>query len=146
MLTLMCYRVVKETALMEEFEPGAKSHRKLEVGETVEALDLNETKAENGNKGMKVRAAKDSIEGWVTISSGEGEEGTSYLKACGLFYVCIKETVLTTDLSVLKGRTVRRIPLGETIEALDFEKRDESTGVMRIECKFVRDGRKGWAS
>jgi len=153
MFTRLGYVVLKETPLTEEKAGEAK--RQLQPAEVVEALDLAESKGDAGAKYIRVRACKDGAEGWALVCDAEapaGEEGAApsapapRMELASGVFTCVKETILTGALKISEGETVRRIMKGELVEALDFQKKDEACGVMRIECKALRDGKTGWVS
>jgi len=153
LFTRLGYAVLKETPLAAE--RGGEATRQLQPGEVAEALDLAESKAEDGTKHLRVRALKDGAEGWALVADASppaGDDGvpppapTPRMEPAGCAFVCVKETILTGALKISEGETVRRVAKGEIVEASDFEKKDEACGVMRIECKAARDGKTGWVS
>merc|ERR1712032_601937 len=106
-MTRLSYRVVQRTVLTEGqvVATDAKELRHLELGETVEALGLEEAKDAKGAQRLRCRAAMDGIEGWATVSVN----GTSFLEPCISYYMCVRETILTESLDIMNGNTLRRI-------------------------------------
>mmetsp|Transcript_45570 Transcript_45570/g.140833 ORF Transcript_45570/g.140833 Transcript_45570/m.140833 type:complete len:651 (-) Transcript_45570:123-2075(-) len=144
-LTRLGYAVLRESPLTDSKAVGGDKPmvcRNLLAGETVEALDLVESKAD-GERHIRCRATKDGKEGWVKIAA---EEAEAFLEPCGSYYLCVKETILTGAISISESETIRRVAKGEILEALSFEAKDEACGVMRIECKAARDGKTGFVS
>merc|ERR1711879_43578 len=45
-----------------------------------------------------------------------------------------------------KPKTVRRLELGEVLEALEAPKKDEASGVQRVRCHAVQDDAEGWVT
>merc|ERR1712194_699616 len=78
--------------------------RSLEIGELLEAVDPIDCDASMCVGKFKCRAANDALEGFVNLSS----TGKRLLEPWSVFYICVKETVLTDALSIAKSRTVRR--------------------------------------
>lgn len=70
----------------------------------------------------------------------------SFLRLIRIYYKVSKETVLTKDLSIKDGVTIRRMETGEVLEMHDGPMKDESVGVVRIKGRAVQDGQVGWLS
>ncbi|CAE8584073.1 unnamed protein product [Polarella glacialis] len=62
-----------------------------------------------------------------------------------LYYKCVKATVLSDEISI-KGKTVRRLEVGEVLEALEGPAKEEGAGVQRIKCQAVQDDAIGWVT
>jgi len=143
MLTRQFYRVSGALVLTDNESLQSKVICRLEVGDTLEALGAATKDASAGLERVRCRSVKDHKEGWATIV---GNQGTVYLKPCGHFLACVKEAVMTSELSVADSKTIRRISKGEILEVLEFERKDASCGVMRVKGRAVRDGAVGWIS
>jgi len=140
-LILLYYKCVKATVLTETISIKAKTVRRLDLGEVLEALE-GPSKEEGANvQRVRCKAVKDDAEGWVTIA---GNQGTAYLEPGGNIYTVVKETMLTNVLSVEDSETIRRVSKGELIEVLEFGKKDETAGMLRVRGKAKQDGATGW--
>jgi len=96
-----------------------------------------------GVQRVKCQAVSDAALGWVTIA---GNQGTPFLEPGGNIYTCVKETAFTDGLSVRDSKTIRKLMKGEIIEVLEFSKKDETVGVMRVKAKAKQDGVTGWVT
>eukprot|EP00933_Yihiella_yeosuensis_P021140 TRINITY_DN16810_c0_g2_i1.p1 TRINITY_DN16810_c0_g2~~TRINITY_DN16810_c0_g2_i1.p1 ORF type:complete len:1026 (+),score=251.65 TRINITY_DN16810_c0_g2_i1:78-3155(+) len=77
-------------------------------------------------------------------STGEISKET-FLELLKLFFKCVKGTVLGDEISI-KSKTVRRLEVGEVLEALEGPTKDEGANVNRVKCRSVQDGAVGWAT
>jgi len=61
-------------------------------------------------------------------------------------YTVVKEIFLTSDLQV-GSDTLRLLREGETLDVLEWDKKEESSGVMRMKVKARSDdGAVGWVT
>jgi len=142
-LIRLFYKVSKASVLTAEVTIKSKTLRRLDLGEVVEALDAPKKDDDIGVTRMRCKAVTDGLEGFVTIS---GNQGTVFLEPGGNTYKCIKDTYITADLSVAEGKNVRKIRVGEVVDILEFETKDESCNVKRIKVKAKTDGATGWVT
>lgn len=80
--------------------------------------------------------------------AGEEEEEISkekFLEHIRLYYKCVKSTVLSEDVSI-RSKTIRRLEVGEVLEALEGPSREEGANVQRVRCLCVQDEATGWAT
>jgi len=73
----------------------------------------------------------------------------SRLSFLGLFQDykrCVKEIALTTHFAVKNSSTVRKLDLGEIVEALGEKTFEEKTGLTRVKCRACRDLVEGWVT
>merc|ERR1712012_339323 len=56
----------------------------------------------------------------------------------------IKETVITSDISIGSSQTLRRLALNEVIEVLEGPIKDDQSEVVRVRAKTMEDGLEGW--
>jgi len=68
-----------------------------------------------------------------------------FLELIRLYYKCVKGTVLNEDISI-KSKTVRRLEVGEVLEALEGPSKEQGVGVQRVRCQCVQDEAIGWAT
>lgn len=140
-LVRLYYKVVKGTVLSEDLAIKSKSVRKLELSEVLEALEGPCKEEDVGVERYKCKAVNDDAVGWVTIA---GNQGTPFLVPGGNLMTCVKETVLTDGLSVQESKTVRRVHKGESLEVLEFAKKDEELDLKRVRARAKSDGATGW--
>lgn len=79
----------------------------------------------------------------------EDEDGSLskevFIRCIRRFNKVIKETVMTSDISI-KGKTMRRLEVGEVVEILEGPKKDPAVGVERVHAKAMKDGALGWVT
>lgn len=121
----------------------AKVVHELEEGELVEAID-SEVDGPSNTRSARFRTLKDGvdIEGWGLVRD---PTGAVLLEPWTALFRCDKETILTSELS-LQGSMKRRVAKNELVEALDYEKKEESCGAMRVHVRLLKDGEVGWLS
>jgi len=80
---------------------------------------------------------------------GEKEEKTltkeQFLETTRMYYRCVKQTVLSEEVSI-KSKTVKRLELGEVLEALEAPSKEEGAGVMRVKCRSTADEAVGFVT
>jgi len=52
---------------------------------------------------------------------------------------------MSEDVTI-KSKTVRRLDVGEVLEAIEGPCKDDGVGVMRVKCKAVQDDAVGWVT
>jgi len=57
-----------------------------------------------------------------------------------------KDMVLTAELNVKDGKTVRRLEKPEILEVVEGPVKEESANLIRVRCKVMKDDLEGWAS
>lgn len=62
-----------------------------------------------------------------------------------VFYKCVKATVMSSEISI-KSKTIRRLEVGEVLEALATPVQEEATRVMRVQCVATQDELTGWVT
>lgn len=68
-----------------------------------------------------------------------------FLELVRFYYKCVKSTVLTEEISI-KSKTLRRLEVGDVLEALEGPKREEGANVDRVRCHCVTDDSMGWVT
>lgn len=61
-------------------------------------------------------------------------------------YVVVKETVVTTEMAIKESKSIRRLDVEEIIEVHEGPLKDESSGVMRLRGRAIKDGQAGWTT
>jgi len=70
----------------------------------------------------------------------------SFLRIVQQYYVCVKEIAITTEFEISKGKAIRKIEPGESIEVLEGPQSDEKLAMMRVKGRIIADGSVGWIS
>ncbi|CAE8625306.1 unnamed protein product [Polarella glacialis] len=145
-LTRSLMKVSKDTVLTDGLSiKDSKSIRRLDVGEVVEVLGTPEAEGDVDVKRVSVKAMKDDVEGWVTVS---GNQGTVFLLEGGGVFKVVKETIITGsfDLEDSTKDMPRKLKAGELVEAREWPKKEEKTGLVRMRIKAKSDGVTGWVT
>jgi len=137
-------KVIKDTVITSELSvTESKTLRRLELGEVIEVLEPP-TKEE----GMEVlrgkcRAMTDDVEGWITFI---GNQGNSFLEDGGNLFKVVKETILTTEFGLDGGGSTKKLKQGEIVKVLEWARKEEQSGLMRMKCKVKATGAVGWVT
>jgi len=144
---IRCYmKVTKETVMTEaQGIKDAKTVRRLEVNEICEVLDGPVREESVGIIRYRVKALKDSAEGWATPVS---DQGTVFLaeQEGGVSMKVTKETILTStfDIADSSGKTLKKLKVGEIVSVLQWMQKEEKTGLSRMKVKV--GSLAGWAT
>jgi len=68
-----------------------------------------------------------------------------FLELVRVYYKCVKATVMSEEISI-KSKTIRRLELGEVLEALEGPTKEEASGVERVRCQSTQDDAIGWVT
>jgi hypothetical protein len=140
----LLYKVVKSTMFTADLPINSKVVRRLDIGEFLRLSGGPRKDEKVGVSRIHCHSLAREDDGWVTVA---GNQGAVFLEPAVLFFHCIKESVLTDGLSIHDSGTLRTLEVGEIVEALGPEVRDESKGnVVRVRCKAHSDGMIGWVS
>lgn len=60
------------------------------------------------------------------------------------FKKVVKDTVLTSGLSIKDSETMRRLETGEVVEVIKGPEKEEAVDVMRVQVKVMKDNLEGW--
>jgi len=131
--------------MTEDGKSGAEFYDSINGGSVLNKEKFAEFM--KGLPGMPVLAEGVSDKLFMHIA---GEEATEigkdrFLEMVRLYYKVVKATVLSEELSI-KSKTVRRLELGEVLEAMEAPKKEEAAGVERVRCHSVQDDADGWVT
>jgi Ca2+-binding EF-hand superfamily protein len=154
--------------LSKELKMDSEAVRKLDSREVVEVLEGPFEDEESKTKRVKVVALRDGLDGYVTVS---GNGGTVFLRDGGRFFKVLRETPMTdkfeleeapkekppekpTETAKPAGPVSapaddaggRKLKAGEFVEVIEYPKKDEKSGNMRLKCKAKSDGHVGYAT
>jgi len=137
------YRVVQETVVSTERAiKESKTMRRLQADEVVEVLEgpLKDESVDISR--IKGCAMADRATGWITVT---GNAGSVFLQECTPIYKVAKETRLTASAEATSD-SLRLLREGERLEVLEWDRKDESSGVSRLRVKAKSDGTTGWVT
>jgi len=126
-------------ALERRFASGSEALRTLDEGEVLEALDGPKAESKEGSKRVRGRNISDGSEGWFTLSDRNCSPWTPQ-------YKCTQSTVINDALSIKDAKAVRKLEVGEVLEALETPVLEKGAGLLRIRVRAEKDGACGWAT
>eukprot|EP00928_Gymnodinium_smaydae_P018940 TRINITY_DN17215_c0_g4_i3.p1 TRINITY_DN17215_c0_g4~~TRINITY_DN17215_c0_g4_i3.p1 ORF type:complete len:1055 (+),score=289.79 TRINITY_DN17215_c0_g4_i3:128-3292(+) len=143
-------KVVRETVMTSGINIKTTSLRRLELNEVVEVLEGPLKESSVDVRRARCRVMKDGLEGWITVA---GNHGTQFLKEGGSFFKVVKETLLTDTFELESKEDIRRVkPTSrmlredEVLELLEWPRKDEASGLLRMKAKARSDGAIGWVT
>eukprot|EP00930_Biecheleria_cincta_P010835 TRINITY_DN11318_c0_g2_i1.p1 TRINITY_DN11318_c0_g2~~TRINITY_DN11318_c0_g2_i1.p1 ORF type:complete len:1067 (+),score=292.64 TRINITY_DN11318_c0_g2_i1:81-3281(+) len=141
-LVTVFYKVVKETPMTESLVvEGSKTVRQLRFGEVLECLEG--PCKEDSMKVFRARArvlGGDDKEGWVTVA---GNTGINILQEGAHLWKALRQVQLSASFEDL-APIGRRLREGEVLEILEWPRKHEESGLMRMQVKAKIDGATGW--
>lgn len=69
-----------------------------------------------------------------------------FLALLRMKYVCVQDISVTDVFDVAQSKTVSKIEVGDIAEALGNAKKDEVTGMTRVQCKVLSNDKVGWVT
>jgi len=67
-----------------------------------------------------------------------------FLKLLRSYSKVVNQTVLTEGLNIKETQTIRRCEIDEVVEVLEGPVVEQNTGLERVRCRTLRDGKEGW--
>merc|ERR1711972_940400 len=94
--------------------------------------------------GMRVKgiAVRDQTQGWATLV---GTDGTAFMEECGTAWQVSREAPLTVAFE-LESETVRTLKVGDVVDVLEWDRKDETSGIVRMRVKVRGAPEIGWAT
>jgi len=137
-------KCVKASVLTDDVSTKSKPLRRLVEGEVLECL-TGPQDAEEDILRLKVKAMSDDVEGWVTPV---GNRGTVFIEDGGNMFKVVKETILTGSfvIGADKATKDRKLKVGEVVEAREWPRKEEASGLMRMKVRVKSDGQIGWVT
>jgi len=139
-------KVMKASVLTEEESTKSKPLRRINEGEVLECFTGPTLVDGEEIERIKVKAMSDDVEGWVTPI---GNRGTVFLEDGGNMFKVVKETILTGSFVMsddVKGHKDRKMKVGEVVEAREWARKEETSGMMRMKVLVKSDGSMGWVT
>jgi hypothetical protein len=136
--------VVKEIVLTDNLKIDlSKQLRRFSVGEVVEVTEGPKLETVIGINRVQVKAFKDGLAGWVTVS---GNAGVTFLCPSGAIFKVMAEVALTNDLKEVDNPQTM-LPEGELLEVLDWGRTSRSAmALTRIQVRRLGSEAVGWAT
>lgn len=125
--------------LEKRFTSGGEVLRTLEEGEVFEVVEGPKTEAKEGLKRVRARDIADGSEGWFTLTQKNFKHWTPK-------YRCAQSTVINDAVAVKEAKSVRKLEVGETVEALETPVFDKTAGLLRVRVRAEKDGATGYAT
>jgi len=136
-------RVREATSAYTDTDQSSDPITTVEAGELIEVLEG--PKAGRAVEVLRARgkAIKDAKFGHVVIS--DSTSSTPNLEPLSLM-VCKTTTVLTSEFDITGCTPVRKIDVGEKLEALEEPQKDEGRKMTRVKVRCRKDGQEGYAT
>lgn len=78
--------------------------------------------------------------------SPHGLSRQNFAAALASFHKVVRDITLTDGFEINTSKKIRKLEIGEVIEACGTPKEDANLGLSRVECRSVRDGVSGWVT
>jgi len=82
------------------------------------------------------------------LAGEDKDEITSevFLRLLVTYYRVAKETLITTQMAIREGKTLRRLDVDEVFAVYEGPIKDASLGILRVRGRALKDGSQGWAT
>eukprot|EP00435_Cladocopium_sp_Y103_P045130 s2840_g12.t2 len=122
---------------------GEAPTRSLKTDEVLEILEGPRQDVRDAVSRARVKTLKDSLTGWVTLSSG----GEVQAQAGQQRFWCCKTGVAITDGPNIKVcKVLRKLEVGEVVRLLEGPEIDKDSGVTRLKALCIKDNLEGWVT
>jgi len=135
-------KVLKASVITDDVSTKSKPTRRLNEGEVLECL-AGPQEAEEDIARLKVKCMSDGVEGWVTPV---GNRGTVFVEDGGSQFKVVKETILTSAFVIDGTGKDRKLKVGEVLEAREWARKEEKSGLTRMKVRVKSDGSIGWVT
>eukprot|EP00927_Polykrikos_kofoidii_P057621 TRINITY_DN5177_c0_g1_i4.p1 TRINITY_DN5177_c0_g1~~TRINITY_DN5177_c0_g1_i4.p1 ORF type:complete len:1994 (-),score=547.82 TRINITY_DN5177_c0_g1_i4:85-6066(-) len=122
------------------FETTSGEVRVARAGEVFEVIEGPRKEPPLEIKRLRGKAKKDGKTGWVTLKDAIG---TEHFDAAKLL-VCKQNVALTTTFDISEGKAIRKLDVGETLEQLGEEQKDDKKNLFRVRARTTSDKIEGW--
>jgi len=138
-------KVIKASVLTKDISIKSEAVRRIEEGEVVECLTGPTTEDGADVSRVQVKAMNDDVVGWVTPV---GNQGTEFLKDGGNIFKVVKETILTGSFVIGEDTKTkdRKMKIGEIVTVVEWAKKEEVSGLMRMKVQVKSDKQIGYAT
>jgi len=122
---------------------GSKQIRQLAKGEVCELLQGPFEETPDPELIMQCAASKDGVSGWITLRDTAGHHIAKPSKG---LYVCKSAIAMTDVLDIKDCQVVRKVDVGETLEAVGETEEDSTMDISRLKFRSPKDGKTGWVT
>eukprot|EP00927_Polykrikos_kofoidii_P057622 TRINITY_DN5177_c0_g1_i5.p1 TRINITY_DN5177_c0_g1~~TRINITY_DN5177_c0_g1_i5.p1 ORF type:complete len:2021 (-),score=505.36 TRINITY_DN5177_c0_g1_i5:134-6160(-) len=129
-----------DVRLSTSFETTSDEMQVVKQGEMFEVVEGPRQASPLIVKRFRGKAKKDGKAGWVTLKDASGIE---YFEASQLL-VCRQNVALTTTFDISEGKAVRKLDIGEMLEQIGEEQKDDKKNLSRVRAKTTSDQIEGW--
>lgn len=70
----------------------------------------------------------------------------TFVAALADFLKVVRDITITDEFEIQSAKKVRKLEIGEVIEALGETKEDSGLGLERVQCRAINDGTTGWVT
>jgi len=134
------YLCLRTLPLEKSFSSGGAPAATLEVGQVVEMIGEPKTIKTKAALTLRGRTLDDKREGWATVASPSAAHPWT-----PLLRVTAGVSVLDGP-NIAKAKTVRKLEVGELLEALDVPVFDADTKILRVHARVEKDGVVGFVT
>lgn len=143
-LAKVYYKVAAATAITADLIlKDSTTIRMLAVGEVFASDEAPQRDEEADVTRVRGRALKDDAEGFASIA---GNQGTTFLVEGADVFKVLRAVDLTNSFTFEGCQAVRKLKEGELVQVLEWEKKEEQSGAMRMKAKAQLDGAVGWVT
>jgi len=91
----------------------------------------------------RVKALKDAQPGFLTVRD---QTGTIFAEASDKYYSCSTITGITDGFDMNTCKVIRKLQIGEVVEAIEEPQEEEEKGIKRVHCRALKDDVTGWVA
>lgn len=145
-LSKLHFRVMQDCVVTDRRAvKDGKIVRRLEVDEVLQVLEGPVQDDAVSLMRLRGRAMKDGIEGWVTV---KGNSGTVFLEPGGGVWKTKHEVAVhsTFEPDAEDCKTVHTLKEGSFVEVLEWDKKHEASGSIRVMVKAYGTNFSGWVT
>jgi len=139
----------RDVSLLESFDSSSLELQKVAAGTALELLEGPIETSQPSETHVRGSAAKDDAKGWIMLIDSKGNS----LASCGTtFFKCVSATALTDIADLRKSKPLRKIDVGEVLEAVDSPDGSaqpgatDQVGAQRRYIRAARDSKEGWVT
>jgi len=134
--------------LLKAFDSTSPELRQIEVGQVFELIRGPQEASRATETNIQGKAAKDDAAGWIMLSDSSGN---SYASSDTTFYSCRSPTALTDSPDIKNCKALRKIEVGEVLEAIDppgdqAPTEDNALVMDRMYLRAAKDNKEGWVT
>lgn len=122
---------------------GEAPTRSLKTDEVLEILEGPRQDVRDAVSRARVKTLKDSLTGWVTLSSGGQVQAQAGQQR---FWECMTGVAITDGPNIKVCKVLRKLEVGEVVRLLEGPEIDKDTGVTRLKALCIQDNLEGWVT